>query len=153
MNALRHLEEGGKATISTLVAIIQALGRESWLESLSPYTSINPLDKNQHRKRARRISPKLKRDLEHKRKTLESKYGLTLDQYIKMHEYQKGKCGNTGCGADLDLKLPTTHVDHNHDTGEVRSLLCSNCNAALGFLKENEDKMLGLVKYVKKHNV
>ncbi len=42
-NALRHLEGGQGATLKTLIRIIKALGRESWLHSLAPLISINPL--------------------------------------------------------------------------------------------------------------
>jgi transcriptional regulator with XRE-family HTH domain len=42
-NALRHLEGGKGATLKTLIRVIKALGRESWLTSIAPQTSINPL--------------------------------------------------------------------------------------------------------------
>ena len=44
MNALRHLECGGQANVETLVRVIYALDKISWLSSLSPQISINPLD-------------------------------------------------------------------------------------------------------------
>ena len=56
LNALRHLEDGQNATVKTLIAITQALGRTDWLVSLAPTISINPLDKRLNRKRARRPS-------------------------------------------------------------------------------------------------
>ena len=44
------------------------------------------------------------------------------------------------------------HVDHNHTTKKVRGLLCNNCNAALGFAKENVATLELLIKYIKEHN-
>lgn len=41
--ALKNLEGGKGATIRTLVHVIRALGKESWVESLAPVASINPL--------------------------------------------------------------------------------------------------------------
>jgi len=42
-NALRHLEGGKGATLKTLVRVIKALDRESWLVGIAPQVSINPL--------------------------------------------------------------------------------------------------------------
>jgi transcriptional regulator with XRE-family HTH domain len=56
-NALRNLEGGKGATIKTLTYIVKALGRESWINSLAPQTSINPLHMTRTakpRQRARR---------------------------------------------------------------------------------------------------
>ena len=39
-------------------------------------------------------------------------------------------------------------VDHNHSTGEVRDLLCGNCNAAIGFLQENVEIAKKAVEYL-----
>lgn len=56
-SALRNLEGGKGSTLKTLIRVIKALDRESWLNSIAPQTSINPLhmvrDKPQ-RQRARR---------------------------------------------------------------------------------------------------
>ena len=42
-------------------------------------------------------------------------------------------------------------VDHNHSTGKVRGLLCTNCNRALGYLKESEESVINLLNYIKCH--
>ena len=57
VNALRNLEGGKGATLKTLVRVLKALGRESWLDSIAPRTSINPLHltkTNESRQRASR---------------------------------------------------------------------------------------------------
>jgi transcriptional regulator with XRE-family HTH domain len=43
LNAVRHLESGGNATLASLIQILRALGREDWLKTLAPVASINPL--------------------------------------------------------------------------------------------------------------
>ena len=56
-NALRNLEGGKGATVKTLIKTLKALNRESWLETIAPTTSINPLHlvkKNKQRQRSRR---------------------------------------------------------------------------------------------------
>ena len=56
-NALRHLEGGKGATLKTLIRVVRALDRESWLTGISPQVSINPLHmirEKQPRQRASR---------------------------------------------------------------------------------------------------
>jgi Recombination endonuclease VII len=79
---------------------------------------------------------------------LESKYGVTLDQYNQMFIDQKGHCA--GCGRhqkDLTKKLC---VDHNHASGQVRGLLCGTCNVALGMLRESKQTLSNLIDYLTK---
>lgn len=60
-------------------------------------------------------------------------YGLEEEQYQAMFTRQGGNC--LLCNKPPGKK--PLAVDHNHETGKVRSLLCSNCNLALGLLREN----------------
>ena len=43
-------------------------------------------------------------------------------------------------------------VDHNHETGQIRGLLCNHCNRALGFLEDNIDTIEALLNYRKKYD-
>lgn len=61
---------------------------------------------------------------------LMSTYGMTLDDYDRMLAAQGGACATC-------LRPPGVRalcVDHDHDTGEVRGLLCSACNAAIDYI-------------------
>lgn len=65
VRALRSLEAGSGSTLHTFVAVLRALGREGWLETIAPVASINPLTLPRHKKerqrastRARSASPK-----------------------------------------------------------------------------------------------
>lgn len=73
------------------------------------------------------------------------KYGLTIDQYDEMLTKQNYCCKL--CKSELDMGKHT-HIDHCHDTGEVRSILCAACNQALGLLKENVITMQRMIDYV-----
>lgn len=64
--------------------------------------------------------------------TLKRKYGITLAEYDQMLEEQHGVCAICG-GADPSGRRLA--VDHDHETGKVRGLLCTSCNTRLGFLE------------------
>lgn len=79
-----------------------------------------------------------------------ARYGLTLEQYRAMVEAQEGRCAICGEpeGATYRGKVRRLCVDHNHETGEVRGLLCVQCNFAIGHLADNPDRARRLVAYL-----
>jgi hypothetical protein len=62
------------------------------------------------------------------------KYGLTIEDYGRLLELQGGVCAI--CGVNGGKRLA---VDHCHDTGNVRGLLCFDCNVGLGKFQDNAD--------------
>lgn len=79
-----------------------------------------------------------------------STYGLTLDQYHAMAEGQNFLCAI--CLEEPNVKAKNASndnfvIDHNHDTDQVRGLLCSNCNSAFGLLAENPNRMRRMAFY------
>lgn len=78
-------------------------------------------------------------------------YGLELRDYFEMYMKQGGRCG--ACDQVPEGKPPTNtlHVDHDHETGKVRSLLCSKCNQALGLLNDSLHGINNLIDYLKPH--
>ncbi len=63
-----------------------------------------------------------------RRSKLKNRYGLTPDEYDEMFEAQSGRCAI--CGSPPEGKRLS--VDHDHQTDEVRGLLCQPCNLVLG---------------------
>jgi hypothetical protein len=84
---------------------------------------------------------------------LRSKFGITLAEYGQMLVAQNGKCAicNGDEMATRGGKPKALAVDHDHSTGKVRALLCSECNQMLGKAKDNRDILLAAVKYLDKH--
>jgi hypothetical protein len=58
---------------------------------------------------------------------------------------------NNKCAICQDvMKKPC--VDHNHNTGLVRKLLCSHCNSVLGMAKDNIQVLENAIEYLKSHS-
>ena len=76
---------------------------------------------------------------------LKRNYGLTPEQYNKMFIGQEGKCAT--CKSEVNYRL---HVDHNHETGKIRGLLCKSCNLLLGRINDDESVLLSMIEYIKK---
>lgn len=76
---------------------------------------------------------------------LKHEYGLTVEQYDHMLAEQGGVCAL--CSRPPGVRLLA--VDHDHDTGRVRGLLCVRCNTALGSLGDNEEGLLRAVAYLR----
>jgi len=73
------------------------------------------------------------------------KYGLSKERYDLMLWAQDNRC--VICTTEFSDSV-TPVVDHCHNTGEVRGLLCSNCNTALGLFKDNVDRLQKAIQYL-----
>lgn len=73
------------------------------------------------------------------------KYGLTTEQHEQMYAEQSGCCAI----CEELVTYSAMHTDHNHKTGEVRGLLCSGCNLALGMVKESIVTLKNMQTYLK----
>ncbi len=63
-------------------------------------------------------------------------YGITIDDFERMHEVQEGRCV---CGKSRGRSnAEALHVDHCHNTGLIRGLLCHHCNRVLGLIDNLE---------------
>lgn len=69
-------------------------------------------------------------------------YGLSEEDYNKMILSQNRRC--LICQSETDLC-----IDHCHQTGKVRGLLCANCNCGLGFFKDDINILTQAVEYLK----
>lgn len=77
------------------------------------------------------------------------KFGLSPDDYNKMLREQNYCCA--ACGYRPTSTDRVLGVDHDHETGQIRALLCNGCNLALGHLKEDAERCLRLATYIRTH--
>jgi hypothetical protein len=89
---------------------------------------------------------------DYRKQYLNTKYGLSWNDYRLLFKYQQGKCAI--CKRKLRYfvgshKQRGATVDHDHNTGHVRGLLCRDCNLGLGYFKDNPQLLLKAIKYVK----
>ncbi|MGQ0824388.1 MAG: endonuclease VII domain-containing protein [Actinomycetota bacterium] len=82
-----------------------------------------------------------KKKLSDRKSHLKRKYGLTLDDFDLMLAAQGGGCAICG-------ERNADNVDHNHTTGVVRGILCFNCNAAIGQLGEDSNRLAAAISYL-----
>lgn len=75
-------------------------------------------------------------------------FGITADEYDKLEAKQGGVCAicKKPCRSGNRLS-----VDHNHNNGKVRELLCSPCNTALGLVLEDRAILVSMDEYIVKH--
>jgi hypothetical protein len=73
-------------------------------------------------------------------------YQITEEEYYNILEKQNYKCAI--CGKDqLEFKTSLC-VDHDHNTGKIRGLLCKNCNLILGNAKDDISTLINAAKYL-----
>ena len=81
---------------------------------------------------------------------LKRKYGLTFAEFDKMLTEQNNSCAI--CKSSVaGGKSNRFMVDHDHETGRVRGLLCKSCNIALGEAKDDLTTLKNMINYLSKH--
>jgi len=81
-----------------------------------------------------------------KNQHLKDNFGISLEEYHKIFQAQNGKCAI--CKKHQSELKRALAVDHDHETGQVRGLLCANCNLALGHLKDDPGLLCNAIKYL-----
>jgi DNA-binding transcriptional MerR regulator len=100
--------------------------------------------KKKHPERAQenqRLYRQSHREMIHNR-YLFKKYGISLQDYKRMWTGQGGRCA-------ICQKEERLCVDHAHDSGMVRKLLCHGCNMLLGMARDNEEVLSAAIEYLR----
>ena len=83
---------------------------------------------------------------------LKRAYGLSREQHTRMQQRQDGRCLICAVKFFSGGGGTRPHVDHRHDSGAVRGLLCHNCNVLLGHAKESPGVLRAAAEYLEKAN-
>jgi hypothetical protein len=83
--------------------------------------------------------------------SLKSRYGITANEFAVMWEAQRGRCPI--CGQPFRTEWPSRKydsacIDHDHETGIIRGLLCRRCNLAIGLCNDDPETLLAASAYV-----
>lgn len=81
---------------------------------------------------------------------LKYKYGLTIEEYTALLLRQGGRCAICNSASTKRTRSAYFAVDHNHETGKVRGLLCNNCNIGIGALEDSVTYLMNAVQYLEK---
>ena len=81
---------------------------------------------------------------------LKRTYGITIEDYNEMFESQGGCCDI--CGEHQSEFSRTFAVDHDHESGAIRSLLCGKCNRGIGYLGDDIATVREALNYLIRHS-
>jgi Recombination endonuclease VII len=101
--------------------------------------------KKDYEKNSVRIAEQRKKSGVARKATLKNKYGITVETWKQLVNEQNGACLICSFRPENPTSL---HIDHNHLTGEVRGLLCNNCNVGLGYFSDNPDRLIKASMYL-----
>jgi hypothetical protein len=124
-------------------------GNFAWaLPEIGDFDTRSTTGRNDYGKAYRNANPLLYRE-----KELRKKFNIGLEQYEEMFKAQGGVCAicgqtETAVRGGKDLWLA---VDHCHQTGALRGLLCSNCNRGIGCFGDDRERMSNAIRYIDKH--
>ena len=84
---------------------------------------------------------------------LRSTYKLSRKQFDMMVHVQNNQCAICGFRFIHDNRMTKPHIDHCHESGKIRGLLCSSCNKGIGQFKDNVAAMRSAIEYVQNQGV
>lgn len=118
------------------------------------YYTDNPEKKKEINDRRKEYRKAYYQDESHKARYkmlyVERKFGITKEEYLSLLESQNGVCAICG-NPETCIRNKALAVDHSHITRRVRGLLCSNCNKAIGLLKDDPKIVQKALNYLRKY--
>ncbi len=79
-------------------------------------------------------------------------YGLSLEEYNRMLSDQACGCKICGKQHDPSIKRGRLYVDHCHESGKVRALLCGACNSAIGHFDDKIELLHKAIEYLNSYS-
>jgi nitrate/TMAO reductase-like tetraheme cytochrome c subunit len=73
-------------------------------------------------------------------------YGISMEDFDALVEFQNGNCAV--CFKPLEVMNRRANIDHDHETNEVRGILCTGCNTGIGHLGDNIEGLKRALYYL-----
>lgn len=107
------------------------------------------------RSRKQRLKNPDKELLKGRKHSLKNKFGLSLDCYEELNQSQGDACAickkKESAINHVTKNVRALSVDHCHDTGKVRGLLCSKCNFGVGYFDNSIEYLESAIDYLRPH--
>ncbi len=127
------------------------LGRHTTCRTCNRTRSRAWMEKNRDRARiAKAAYNRSHPDVKRRSCWREKGINITTQEYYEMVQTQGGRC--LICTRHEDVLTRRLAVDHDHQTGRIRGLLCGSCNSALGFFNENINALEAAVQYLRRYH-
>lgn len=81
---------------------------------------------------------------------LKKNFGITISEFKELICLQHNKCAI--CNTEFE-EGKNAHMDHCHESGKNRGILCFTCNAALGMFKDNPKTLQSAIRYLRRHSI
>lgn len=85
--------------------------------------------------------------IKRKENDLINKYGISYQEYLDILKNQNYKCAI--CGIDINESNIQFNIDHSHETGKVRGILCSKCNFGIGQFNDDIGLLKNAIRYLR----
>jgi hypothetical protein len=89
--------------------------------------------------------------VKHRDRTIRTKFGITSADYDEILKSQGNECAICGTTEFKYSRGRRPHIDHCHETGKVRGLLCGHCNLGIGQFFDNVSLLERAITYLKEH--
>jgi len=120
--------------------------REDWVEK-----NKNLVEKYKELYRLRDLAnPEQKKENNHKYR-IQYEYKMSKEEYDQLFKDQNGQCAICKTEKPYKKDGKSFAVDHDHKSGEIRGLLCSNCNSGLGHFKDDPSLLQSAIDYLGKY--
>lgn len=110
------------------------------------YSKVSSTGKHYYRQTRCRECESLYSKTQGRVNSLQRQYNMTPGEYLDLLQEQNNRCAICEEECSTGWRLA---VDHDHDTGEVRGLLCNKCNRGLGYFKDNTQLLSAAILYLR----
>ena len=137
-----------KSCVKRKDAVNYRSNKETKLLRNKQYDRDNPEKKTARNKRYAASNSKKRRE-----QGIKYRHGITTEQYNELLRIQNNCCAICGKDFALITNIKNIHLDHDHKTGAIRSILCGKCNVALGHVDDNIGVLYKMISYLVAHSL